>query len=119
MIKDFYELDVWKQAHQITLNIYKITKSFPNSEKFGITDQLRRASSSISANIAEGYGRFHYKDKIKFYLQARGSLKEVQNFIFLAKDLKYIGEKSAEELWLKSKTCEKLINGLIRSQKKI
>ena len=81
-ITDFYQLKAWQENHQLVLSIYKITKTFPNEEKYGIIDQLRRASSSITANIAEGFGRFHYADKIRFYLQARGSLKEVENFIY-------------------------------------
>jgi len=114
-IADFYDLNAWKESHNLTLQIYKLTTKFPSSEKFGITDQLRRASSSISANIAEGFGRYHYKDKIKFYYQARGSIKEVQNFIFLAKDLGYLKEDKSKELWLITKDCERLINGLIKS----
>lgn len=115
IINDFYDLNAWKYAHQFVVKIYKNLSSIPKEEKFGIIDQLRRASSSISANIAEGFGRFHKKDKIHFYYQARGSLKEVQNFLLLSRDLKYIEKENIKELWIDSKTCEKLINGLIRS----
>jgi four helix bundle protein len=86
-IYNFYELDVWKKAHELGLNIYKITKNFPKEELFGITSQLKRAINSVTANIAEGFERYYFKDKIKFYYQARGSLAEVQNFLLLAKDL--------------------------------
>jgi len=71
-ITDFYQLKAWQENHQLVLSIYKITKTFPNEEKYGIIDQLRRASSSITANIAEGFGRFHYADKIRFYLFVSG-----------------------------------------------
>ena len=64
-ITDFYQLKAWQENHQLVLSIYKITKTFPNEEKYGIIDQLRRASSSITANIAEGFGRFHYGSRQK------------------------------------------------------
>ena len=114
-IKDFYQLKAWKKSHQLTILIYKITKSFPKEEKYGLTDQLRRAASSVGANIAEGFGRYHFADKAKFYYQARGSLKEVQNFLFLVKDLNHLDTKKAEKLSQEVKSCEMLINGLIRS----
>jgi len=117
-ISDFYQLDAWKEGHKLALLIYKETKSFPKEERYGVTDQLRRAVSSITANIAEGFGRYHYADKIRFYYQARGSVKEVQNFIFLAKDLCYLIEDIAKKIWLQSQRSEKLINGLIRSVEK-
>jgi len=78
-INDFYQLDTWKEGHKLALLIYKETKSFPKEEKCGATNQLRRAASSITANIAEGFGRYHYADKIRFYHQARGSVKEAKN----------------------------------------
>ncbi len=115
MIKDFYDLDVWKKGHELVLEIYKITKDFPKEEKFGIIDQLRRAASSITANIAEGFERYHFNDKIKFYYQARGSVAEVQNFLLLSRDLGYITTEKCEELNKQADTIRQLINGLIRS----
>ena len=81
-IDNFYQLDAWREAHKLVLLVYKETESFPKREKFGVIDQLRRAASSVTANVAEGFGRFHYADKIRFYFQARGSVKEVQNLFF-------------------------------------
>jgi four helix bundle protein len=81
-IKNFYDLDAWKKTHKLVLEIYQITKDFPKDEAYGIIGQLRRAASSITANIAEGFSRYHFKDKIRFYYQARGSIAEVQNFYF-------------------------------------
>ena len=118
MIKEFYDLDVWKKGHQLVLEIYKITKDFPKEEKFGIIDQLRRASSSITANVAEGFERYHFNDKIKFYYQARGSVAEVQNFLLLSRDLAYINAEICEELNIKADAIRQLINGLIRSIEK-
>ncbi|MFH1561004.1 MAG: four helix bundle protein [Patescibacteria group bacterium] len=114
-IQDFYQLDTWKEGHKLALLIYKKTKEFPKEEKYGLISQLQRASSSITANIAEGFGRYHYPEKIRFYRLSRGSLKEVQNFVLLARDLEYLPASTAKEIWQLSKNCEKLINGLIRS----
>ncbi len=76
-ITTFFDLKAWQVAHALTLKIYEITKDFPQSERFGITSQLQRAASSITANIAEGFARYHYKDKARFYYQSRGSAAEV------------------------------------------
>lgn len=114
-IQNFYNLDAWKVAHEFVLEIYKITKDFTKEEQYGIVSQLRRAASSITANIAEGLARYHFKDKIKFYYQARASASEEQNFFILSKDLNYISYDKCKELGLEAnKACE-LINGLIRS----
>jgi four helix bundle protein len=114
-IKNFYDLDAWKKSHEFALNIYAITKKLPKEELYGITSQLRRAASSISANIAEGFSRYHFNDKIRFYYNSRGSLSETQNFLFLAKDLLFITEKEFKNLFSLSEEINKLINGLIRS----
>ena len=114
-INDFYELDAWKESRKLVIELYKQTAKFPKDEKYGISDQLRRATSSVTANIAEGFGRYHYKDKVKFYYNARGSIKEVQNFIFLAKDLGYLSGNESKQIWEATKDCERLINGLIKS----
>lgn len=114
-IKDFYQLDAWKESRKLVVMVYKETESFPKEERYGTTGQLRRAVISITANIAEGFGRYHYADKIRFYHQARGSAKEVQNFVLLGKDLGYLRENVASDLWQQTKAVEKLINGLIRA----
>lgn len=88
--KGFRRLYVWREAHAFTICIYQITKKFPPDERFGITDQLRRASSSVGANIAEGSGRHTTKDQSAFYWRARSSLLEVDNFLELAHDLGYL-----------------------------
>lgn len=114
-IKDFYDLDAWEHGHRFALEIYRVTKSFPKEELYGIVSQLRRASSSITANIAEGFERYHFNDKIRFYYQSRGSLAEVQNFLLLARDLSYIEEKVCYKLIEEAHQVRQLINGLIRS----
>lgn len=96
------------------LTIYKLTKVFPKEEKYGIADQLRRSTSSITANIAEGWGRYHFKDRMKFYYNARGSICETLNFTILTKDLHYISQETYNELCVQIEEGLKLINGLIR-----
>jgi len=119
-IKKFYDLDAWKKGHELVLEIYKFTKDFPAEEVYGIISQLRRASSSITANIAEaeGFARYHFKDKTRFYYQARRSMAEVQNFLLLAKDLEFIDLKTCKKNGEKANEISQLINGLIRSIEK-
>lgn len=114
-ISDFTDLETWKKGHQLTLEIYRTTKDFPKEEKYGVIDQLRRAASSITANIAEGFARYHFNDKTRFYYQARGSAAEVKNFLLLARDLGYINLEKCEYLCAKADEARQLINGLIRS----
>lgn len=114
-INNFYDLDAWRKAHQLALDIYKITANFPKDELFGITSQIRRAATSISANISEGFNRYHFKDKTKFYHQARGSAGEVQNFLILAKDLNFINNQELKNFMERSGETKRLINGLINS----
>jgi len=114
-IQNFYELEVWKIAHELVLDIYKITKEFPKEELFGLVSQMRRAAISITANIAEGFARYHFKDKIRFYYQSRASTAEVQNFLILSQDLDYISTTICMTLIEKSKSVQRLINGLIKS----
>lgn len=114
-IKNFYDLDAWRKGHLLVLDIYKITKKFPKEELYGIISQLRRAASSITANIAEGFARYHFNDKVRFYHNSRGSVAEVQDFLLLAKDLGYINAKECSELISRCNEVGKLINGLIKS----
>lgn len=83
-----------------------------------MTSQLRRAVSSIGANIAEGFARYHYKDKVRFYHNARGSAAEVQNLIVLARDLGYVNERACTQALQQSDDVAQLINGLIRAIEK-
>ena len=114
-INHFTHLIAWQKNHQLVLKIYKITKKFPKEELFGLISQIRRAAASITANIAEGYGRFHSKDRIKFYLYSRGSSAELQNHIILARDLGYITEAEYNELKVNAFEGYKIICGLIKS----
>ncbi|MCG2701400.1 MAG: four helix bundle protein [Candidatus Falkowbacteria bacterium] len=117
-IKHFVHLNAWQKNHQLVLKIYRLTKKFPKDELYGMVSQTRRAVSSITANIAEGFGRFHYNDKIRFYTIARGSSAEVQNFLIIAKDLSYITEDEFNEIKVISFEGYKLICGLMQSTAK-
>lgn len=79
-IKEFTDLNAWKEGHILVLDIYKTTSDFPTKETYSIIDQMRRAASSVTANIAEGFGRQTYKEKFQFYYLAQGSLTELKNF---------------------------------------
>lgn len=117
-VKHFTNLNAWKKNHELVLNIYNITNNFPKSELFGLISQIRRAVCSITGNIAEGFGRYHYNDKIKFYLIARGSSAEVQNYLIIAKDLNYISLENFNNIKITSFEGYKLICGLIQSIEK-
>lgn len=116
-IDSFMDLIVWQQGHSLVLNVYAITKQFPKEETYSLVDQMKRAVSSVTANIAEGFGRQTYKEKVQFYYIAKGSLTELNNFLLISKDLNFIDENSFEELSAKSVDVEKLLQGLIKKSK--
>ena len=89
-MKDFQKLKVWEKAHHLTLTLYKETKSFPREELFGLTRQIRRASSSIPANLAEGCGRDSDKELARFIQIAQGSAYELEYHLLLSYELGYL-----------------------------
>jgi len=91
-IRKFEDLNVWQMGKKLTVNIYEITSHFPKEEVYGITSQVKRASLSVPANIAEGFGRFHFMDKAKIYLNARGSLYELKSHLLIAKELGFMND---------------------------
>lgn len=97
-IKSFEDLEVWQWSKDLAIEVYGITKDFPKDEVFGITNQIKRAAVSISANIAEGFGRYHYLDKAKFYLNSRGSLFELKSHLLIANDLGFISKDVTNDL---------------------
>lgn len=116
-ITKFTDLAAWQEAHKLTITIYKYTKNFPRDELFGITSQLRRAAISIESCIAEGFSRYHFKDKLNFYYDSRGSLSEVQGQSITAKDLEYLDKPSFQEVWTQSEKTTIILSGLIKSTK--
>ena len=115
-INCFYDLDVWKVAHELVLSIYEITAHFPQSEKYGLVSQMQRAVSSVTANIAEGFSRYHYKDKIRFYYISRGSLSEAQNFLLVSRDLSYIDTVKFNCCWDHVEKTRKILEQLYLRQ---
>ena len=89
-IKSFEDLNVWQAGKELTVDIYEMTKDFPKEEAYGITSQIKRAVLSVPAIIAEGFGRYHYLDKAKFYLNAKGSLYELKSHLLIARDLGFV-----------------------------
>lgn len=114
-VQNFKQLEAWQLARLICLEVYTVTKQFPLAERYGLVSQLQRASSSIMANIAEGFERYYPKDKVRFYYQARGSAGEVESFIILARDLDYVSDEWSELMTAKIIRIGQLINGLIRA----
>lgn len=111
------DLKVWKQAHTLVLEIYTITSSFPKSEMYGITNQLRRASSSVAANIVEGQSRNSTKDYINFLYTSRGSLEETRYFLLLSRDLNYVPTETYQKIEDIAQSVSKMLNRLIASLK--
>lgn len=114
----FEQLEVWQKSIDIAVDIYKMTDKFPKSEIYSLTNQMRRASSSVSANIAEGYGRHNYKEKLQFYKIANGSLLETKSFCYLANRLDYISSDQLNEVTPHIVTIQKMIIALIQSIKR-
>ncbi len=98
MYKDFTEMSVWKLAMEIAVEIFKLTDSLPRKEDYGLTSQVRRSATSISANIAEAFGRTTSPDKRKFYDYARGSAFETKSHLLYGKNVNYFKEKEVEKL---------------------
>jgi len=110
--QSFQDLLVWQKAHEFVLHVYKMTEQFPDTEKFGLTSQLRRAAISIPANIAEGFKKQGQLDKVRFYNISQGSLEECKYYLILAQDLDY---SNTTELTLLLDEVGRLLSGLIRS----
>lgn len=117
LIKSFTDLNAWKEGHKLVLEIYKITSEFPKDEMFGLTNQMRRCAVSITSNIAEGFSRQFYKEKVQFYYISLGSVTELQNQLLIARDVCYINNGQFQELANLSVKVHKIINGLIKSSK--
>ncbi len=117
MAKDFHELVIWQRSHQLTLEIYRMTQAFPQSEQFGLADQMRRAAVSIPSNIAEGFGRDTKKDFKYFLVVARGSLSELQAQVLIAKDLGLMTNARHDQLYTESVEIHKMLNKFISTLK--
>ena len=116
-IDSFTDLKVWQEGHKLVLMIYKITRSFPKSETYSLVDQMGRAAASITANITEGFARQSFKEKVQFYYLSKGSLSELKNFLFIAKDVGYLDEKEFRSAMEQADLVDKILQGFIKKSK--
>jgi four helix bundle protein len=114
-IKDFKDLDVWRVAREFRTEMYKVARTLPDFEKFALGTQIRRAATSVTANIAEGFGRFGYQENAQFCRQARGSLFELRDHLTTCVDQDYISMKEGQRLDLLAQRVAQLLNGYLRS----
>lgn len=116
-IRSFTDLNTWQENHQLVLMIYKLLKKYPQEEQFALCNQMRRASISITSNIAEGFGRQTIKEKIQYYYQAQGSLTEIKNQLITSKDLGYINQEEFLKIINQANIGHQLLQGLITKSK--
>lgn len=118
--KSFEDILAWQNAHNFVLSVYRVTKTFPKEEIFGLTSQLKRASISIPANIAEGYKKKGIKDKLRFLNIAQGSLEECRYYLILAKDLEFVSLEEYNNLISQLSSTSYMLNaycsGIIKNQ---
>lgn len=112
-ITRFEDLLVWQKARVLANFVYQLTSMFPSSEKYGLVDQIRRSAVSVSANVAEGFSRYHLKETLMFYRNARGSLTELKSHFYIAFDQKYLAKKNLDILFDNIDEVGKMLNGLI------
>ena len=112
-VKDFRQLKVWGKAHQLTLEIYRVTAHFPRAEAYGLTSQIRRAGASIGANLAEGCGREGDAEFGRFCGMARGSASELEYHLLLAKDLGLLEAVDYHKLAEQTTEIKRMLTALI------
>ena len=117
-MQDFTDLEVWKKARVFKNKVYSLCSSFSKDEKYRLTDQLIRSTRSISANISEGHGRYHYQENIQFCRMARGSLTESKDHIITALDIGEIDDSKYKELMVEYDHILKIVNCYIAYLKK-
>jgi four helix bundle protein len=115
MIKSFRDLTVWQEAMNLIEMIYRITKSFPKEEIYGMAAQMKRAAVSVAANIAEGHGRNHRKEYLHFLGIANGSLLELETHILIAERVNLFQKETSEQLQTQLRLVGRLLGGLIKS----
>ena len=116
--KTFETLEVYQAAREFRQGMYAVARKLPDAEKFGLVSQVRRAAVSLTNNIAEGHGRYHYLDQIKFMLQARGSLQELMDDLNVCADENYLPLEEVEKLKQDGWRVSQLLGGYIRFLRK-
>ena len=119
MFGNFRKLQLWKSSMNLTTEIYKLTRNFPESERYGLSSQMQRASVSIPSNIAEGFGRESTKEFLRFLYTARGSLMELSTQLEICNNLGYLPEEEHSSIQRLADEVNRLLNGLIFSKKKL
>jgi four helix bundle protein len=109
----FEELEAWKAARIFRIAISELCNKLPKKEEYTLVNQIKRSSRSVTANIAEGHGRFHYQENIQFCRQARGSLEETKDHLITALDERYITQEELTDFLKQHEQCLKLLNGYI------
>ena len=117
MAYDFRNLKIWQKAYELALETYRITDKFPQTEKFSLIDQLRRAAISVVANIAESFGRYHIKDKIHLLMVARGSIYETRSHLSIAVGLGYMDKERFKEIDDAYEILSRQLNSFIKAIK--
>jgi len=117
-VRDYTKIEAWRLADDLTVAVYGQTRAFPREELYGLTSQLRRAASSVPANLAEGSARESKKEYLHFLYIARGSLAETQYFIHLAHRLKYLNDADAAQLTAQGRQTFACLHGLILAVEK-
>ena len=112
--RTFEDLEVYKKARQFRKSMYGVTRKLPDFEKYELSSQIRRASVSLTNNIAEGHGRYHYLEQLKFLFQARGSLQELIDDLNVCEDEQYLPKSEVFDLKNQAKEVQRLISGYAR-----
>lgn len=115
--KTFEDMPVWKKAMELAIKVFNLTEKLPKKEDYGLTSQIRRSALSVSANISEGFGRKHTKDKLNFYYDARGSLTETKSHFIYGKNVGYVSSEEFENSKNLIDDIWKELNSLINSLK--
>ncbi|MFN8494314.1 MAG: four helix bundle protein [Caldilineaceae bacterium] len=116
--RGFEDLECYQLALEVMVNAHEFARKLPSEEKYDLVSQVRRSSKSVSANIAEGYGRYHYLDSLKFYSIARGSLNETLAHFITARTLNYIDQEYFTALYNLTRRAEKALNGYMNYVRK-
>jgi four helix bundle protein len=116
-MKDFRSLKVWEKSHELTLQVYKATDSFPKHELYGVTSQIRRAAVSVPTNIAEGCGKDSDGELKRYFLIAMGSASELEYLLILARDLNYLTDGDYKEMQIQLIEIRKMLNAFIQRLK--
>jgi four helix bundle protein len=114
-VKNYKELEVWQLAKELATHVYRVTATFPQSERFGLTSQARRAATSVPANIAEGWGRGTAGECIQFLLITRGSLMEVETHLIIAQELGYLPPEQLRSCQMLVERIGQMLNRLVQA----